>query len=81
MDCIVHGVAKSRTRQNAFTSHNQLKMINKIFQIIFFLIVLSLSNMVVFLHLQNISIGTDHIANALNPQVVVATILDSVVLD
>ena len=56
-------------------------MINKIFHIIFFLIVLSLSNVVVFLHLQNISIGTDHIANALNPHVVVATILDSVVLD
>ena len=30
---------------------------------------------------QNIAIGTDHIANALNPQVVVATILDSVDLD
>ena len=55
-------------------------MINKIFHIIFFLIVLSLSNVIVFSHLHNISIGSDHTANALNPQVVVATILASVVL-
>ena len=54
-------------------------MINKIFHIIFFLLS-CLSNVVVFLHLQHISIGTDHTANALYPQVVVATILDSVVL-
>ena len=75
------GLQRVGHNRTTFTSHNQLKMINKIFHIIFFLIVLSLSNVVVFLHLQNISIGTDHIANALNPHVVVATILDSVVLD